>query len=175
MEADSGTAAHAIAEDPEDPHAVQAGGITKRRPVFKLAESFTWGCCSVKYRRATASNKYVQQLQADCPRASHKTLSKKGNWTTCTFTLPFETRDEMRYTKRKLKHWLIMGMTCNTRADHHKQKLDVDNWCVPNEDDLDDQMRLALPMGREETDCEASRHKVPRNKRSASASSTSSD
>ena len=74
----------------------------------------------------------------------------------------------MRYTKRKLKHWLIMGTTCNTRADHHKQKKDVDNWCVPNEDDLDDQMKLALPMGREETDCEFSRRKVLRNnKRSA--------
>ena len=70
--------------DMEDDAGVLGGGqlalerVSKRAPVFRLAESFVWGCVTFKYRSPTGTNKFQQGYQVDCPRASHRVKRKNG-------------------------------------------------------------------------------------------------
>ncbi len=70
--------------DMEDDAGVLGGGqlalerVSKRKPVFRLADSFVWGCVTFKYRSPTGTNKWQQGYQVDCPRASHRVKRKNG-------------------------------------------------------------------------------------------------
>ncbi len=83
-----------------------------------------------------------------------KQMRRAGEWQNCTYSLQFHDVESCRIAKRRLKFWVLCGLSCPDRDQHHKLKKTVDEWAIPSDELMESRQIAELDAHREETDCE---------------------
>jgi hypothetical protein len=85
---------------------------------FVLEQSFSWGCCPIKYKKPSAKRPTVAHFQGDCPRRSHMSHAASGAKTSCTWTVAFSSEEEKEQILVRFKYWLSQCSRFTTKKDH---------------------------------------------------------
>ena len=132
-------ACDASSSQKEEALQVLAGALGPGRGKFRLEQSFTWGCVSLKHHKRGG-------LQVDCPRRSHiRHHHKSGKRMLCTYSSNYKTEEQRHEAVQRMKWWIIRGLeeSCRSHSAHQEIKKQVQKAplsALPSDQELDAQM-----------------------------------